>query len=219
MRRDFLDGEGSAIVSEERAVMEVILREDYIPLGYIGDTVKVRRGFARNFLIPRGIAVEASSGNERQLKHKLSGIIAKRIKKKAEAEEFAKVLGQVTVEFTLKVGSRGKSFGAVTTRDIEASLKALGYEVDRRQIRLGETIKGPGVYAVDVKLHSEVTVPVSVKVIAAQPVAVPAAEGAEKASKKSRKKAAKGEDKELSAEAAAESEDDASVESGEEQGE
>lgn len=192
--------------------MEVILKEDYISLGYIGDSVRVRRGFARNFLIPRGIAVEASSGNERQLKHKLSGIIAKRIKKKAEAEEFAKVLGQVTVEFTLKVGSRGKSFGAVTSRDIEASLKTLGYQVDRRQIRLGETIKGPGAYTVDVKLHSEVTVPVNVKVIAAQPVAAPAAEGAEKDRRKSRKKAAKGEEVEASAEAAAEAEDESSTE-------
>jgi large subunit ribosomal protein L9 len=166
--------------------MEVILREDYISLGYIGDTVKVRRGFARNFLIPRGIAVEASSGNERQLKHKLSAIVAKRVKKKAEAEAFAKVLGQVTVEFTIKVGAKGKSFGAVTSRDVEASLKTLGYAVDRRQIRINDTIKGPGVYTVDVKLHSEVTVPVQVKVIAAQAPA--AAEGAEKGKRKSRKK-------------------------------
>jgi large subunit ribosomal protein L9 len=168
--------------------MEVILREDYISLGYIGDTVKVRRGFARNFLIPRGIAVEASSGNERQLKHKLSAIVAKRVKKKAEAEAFAKVLGQVTVEFTIKVGAKGKSFGAVTSRDVEASLKALGYAVDRRQIRINETIKGPGVYTVEVKLHSEVTVPVQVKVIAAQ--APVSAEGSEKGKKKSRKKGA-----------------------------
>lgn len=171
--------------------MEVILREDYISLGYIGDTVKVRRGFARNFLIPRGIAVEASSGNERQLKHKLSAIVAKRVKKKAEAEAFAKVLGQVTVEFTLKVGAKGKSFGTVTSRDVEASLKALGYEVDRRQIRINETIKGPGVYAVEVKLHSEVLVPVQVKVIAAQPPVTPASEGgAEKGKRRSRKKGA-----------------------------
>jgi large subunit ribosomal protein L9 len=171
--------------------MEVILKEDYISLGYIGDTVRVRRGFARNFLIPRGIAVEASSGNERQLKHKLSGIISKRIKKKAEAEAFAKVLGQVTVEFTLKVGAKGKSFGSVTTRDIEASLKALGYAVDRRQIRISETIKVPGVYTVEVKLHSEVVVPVNVKVIAAQPPPSASAEGREeKGKKKSRKKAA-----------------------------
>jgi large subunit ribosomal protein L9 len=192
--------------------MEVILKEDYISLGYIGDTVRVRRGFARNFLIPRGIAVEASSGNERQLKHKLSGIISKRIKKKAEAEAFAKVLGQVTVEFTLKVGSKGKSFGAVTSRDVESSLKTLGYQVDRRQIRLSETIKGPGVYTVEVKLHSEVTVPVNVKVIAAQPVAAAAGEGAEKDKRKARKKAAKGEEVEASAETGSEAGEDASTE-------
>jgi large subunit ribosomal protein L9 len=169
--------------------MEVILREDYISLGYIGDTVRVRRGFARNFLIPRGIAVEATSGNEKQLKHKLSAIVAKRIKKKAEAEAFAKVLGQVTVEFSIKVGAKGKSFGSVTTRDVETSLKALGYEVDRRQIRINETIKGPGVYTVDVKLHSEVTVPVQVKVIAVQPPPTVSAEGkAEKGKKRGRKK-------------------------------
>jgi len=167
--------------------MEVILREDYISLGYIGDTVRVRRGFARNYLIPRGIAVEASSQNERALTHKLGSIMAKRIKKKAEAEAFGKVLEQVTVEFTLKVGAKGKSFGSVTTRDIEASLKALGYEIDRRQIRLSETIKGPGVYKVEVKLHSEVTVGVQVKVIAAQaPVSATGAQ--EKGRKKSKSK-------------------------------
>jgi large subunit ribosomal protein L9 len=173
--------------------MEVILREDYISLGYIGDTVRVRRGFARNYLIPRGIAVEASSQNERALTHKLGSIMAKRIKKKAEAETFGKVLEQVTVEFTLKVGAKGKSFGSVTTRDIEASLKALGYEIDRRQIRLADTIKGPGVYKVEVKLHSEVTVAVQVKVIAAQaPVSATAAQ--EKGRKKSKSK--KGEEDE-----------------------
>lgn len=169
--------------------MEVILREDYISLGYIGDTVRVRRGFARNFLIPRGIAVEATSGNEKQLKHKLSAIVSKRIKRKGEAEAFAKVLSQVTVEFTMKVGAKGKSFGSITTRDVEASLKALGYEVDRRQIRINETIKGPGAYSVDVKLHSEVTVPVQIKVIAVQSTPTAAAEGkAEKGKKKGRKK-------------------------------
>jgi large subunit ribosomal protein L9 len=192
--------------------MEVILREDYISLGYIGDTVKVRRGFARNYLIPRGIAIEASSGNERQLKHKLSGIISKRIKKKAEAEQFAKVLGQVTVEFTLKVGASGKSFGSVTSRDIETSLKALGYEVDRRQIRVNEAIRAPGVYSVEIKLHSEVSVPVTVKVIAQQPVAAPAAEGAEKGKRSSRKKAAKGEEVKASEEGADEASQDQSAE-------
>ena len=170
--------------------MEVILREDFLSLGYVGDTVRVKRGFARNYLIPRGIAVESSTTNEKVLKHKLSAIVAKRIKKKAEAEQFGKILEQVIVEFTLKVGAKGKSFGSVTTKDIEASLKALGYEVDRRQIRLIDAIRGAGVHTVEVKLHSEVVVPVQVKVIAAQVAAPAAAEGEESGKKrKSRKKA------------------------------
>jgi large subunit ribosomal protein L9 len=177
--------------------MEVILREDFLSLGYVGDTVRVKRGFARNFLIPRGIAVESSSTNDRVLKHKLSSIVAKRVKKKAEAESFGKILEQVIVEFTLKVGAKGKSFGSVTSKDIEASLKALGYEVDRRQIRLIEAIRGAGVHKVEVKLHSEVVIPVQVKVIAAQVVAPVAAEGEESGKKrKSRKKASEAGDAE-----------------------
>jgi large subunit ribosomal protein L9 len=163
--------------------MEVILREDYLALGYIGDTVNVRRGYARNFLIPRGIAVESSMKNDRELKHKLSGILAKRVKKKAEAEEFGKILQQVTVEFTIKVGAQGKSFGSITARDIETSLQTLGYTVDRRQIRVLEPIKSPGAHKVEVKLHSEVTVPLQIKVMAAAPVAAPAVEGTAKEKK------------------------------------
>lgn len=172
--------------------MEVILREDCLPLGYVGDTVRVKRGYARNYLLPRGLAVEASSTNSRALKHQLAGIMSKRLKKKAEAEQFGAVLSQIIVEFTLKMGAQGKSFGSVTTRDIEASLKGLGYEVDRRQIKLVEAIKGAGLHKAEVRLHSEVSVPLQIKVIAAQPVAVEGAEGAEKGrgKKKSRKAAA-----------------------------
>lgn len=175
--------------------MEVILREDFLSLGYVGDTVRVKRGFARNFLIPRGIAVESSSTNDRVLKHKLSAIVAKRIKRKSEAESFGKILEQVIVEFTLKMGAKGKSFGSVTSKDVESALKALGYEVDRRQIRLIDAIRGAGVHKVEVKLHSEVIVPVQVKVIAAQVAAPVAVEGEESGRKrKSRKKASEAEE-------------------------
>ncbi len=172
--------------------MEVILREDYLSLGYVGDTVRVRRGYARNFLIPRGIAVESSASNDRVLKHKLSAIVAKRLKKKAEAEQFGKILEQVIVELTLKIGAKGKSFGSVTTKDIEAALKALGYEVDRRQIRIPDAIRAAGAHKVEVKLHSEVAVPLQVKVIAQQAAPVAASEGEAdaKGKRKSRKKAA-----------------------------
>lgn len=158
--------------------MEVILREDFLPLGYVGDTVNVKRGYARNFLIPRGVAIESSATNDRALKHKLSAIVAKRIKKKSEADQFGAILQQIIVELTLKVGAGGKSFGAITARDIEAALKTLGYTVDRRQIRLVDAIKTVGAHKAEVKLHSEVTVPLQIKVLAAQ-VAAPA-EGAAK---------------------------------------
>jgi ribosomal protein L9 len=96
---------------------------------------------------------------------------------------------QMLAEY-LKVGAKGKSFGSVTAKDVEASLKALGYEVDRRQIRVIDAIRGPGAHKVEVKLHSEVVVPVQVKVIAAQVAAPAAAEGEESGKKrKSRKKA------------------------------
>ncbi len=168
--------------------MEVILREDFLPLGYVGDTVNVKRGFARNFLIPRGVAIESSSQNERALKHKLSAIVAKRIKKKAEAEAFGNTLSQIIVEFTLKMGAGGKSFGAITARDVEGALKNLGYTVDRRQIRLVEVIKTPGQHKAEVKLHSEVTVPLQIKVIAAQIVAAPVDGAAKGKGKKGAKK-------------------------------
>lgn len=167
--------------------MEVILREDFLPLGYVGDTVKVKRGYARNFLIPRGVAIESSAQNDRSLKHKLSAIVAKRIKKKTEAEQFGAILQQIIVELTLKVGVGGKSFGAITARDIEAALKTLGYTVDRRQIRLVDAIKSAGAHKAEVKLHSEVTVPLQIKVLAAQ-VAAPAEVAAKAKGKRGSKK-------------------------------
>jgi large subunit ribosomal protein L9 len=166
--------------------MEVILKEDYLALGYVGDTVKVKRGYARNYLIPRGLAVEASNKNDSALKHKLAGILSKRLKKKTEAESFGKILQQVTVEFTIKVGVQGKSFGSITAKDIEASLQTLGYQVDKRQIRIGEPIKTAGVHAVEVRLHSEVSVDLQVKVTAAAPVA--SASDSSSKEKKGRKK-------------------------------
>jgi large subunit ribosomal protein L9 len=172
--------------------MEVILREDFLPLGYVGDTVKVKRGFARNFLIPRGVAIESSSQNERALKHKLSAIVAKRLKKKAEAEAFGNTLSQIIVEFTLKIGAGGKSFGAITARDVETALKNLGYAVDRRQIRLLEVIKTPGQHKAEVKLHSEVSVPLQIKVIAAQIVAPPSEGAAKDKGRKGKKRAEEG---------------------------
>lgn len=145
--------------------MEVILQENFHALGYVGDLVKVKPGYARNFLIPRGIAVEASSRNERVLKHRLSSINAKKIKLRGEAADFAKRLEGVVLEFLLKVGSGGRSFGSVSSRDIEQQLKEKGFELDKRQIRLLEPIRRAGESSVQIKLHAEVsaTIPVIVR--------------------------------------------------------
>ncbi len=146
--------------------MEVILNQDFPSLGYVGDRVKVRPGYARNFLIPRGVAIEATTRNGSQLRHRLMAINAKKAKLRAEAEDFAKRLGGLTLEFVVRIGAHGKAFGAVTAKDVESALAKEGVVLDRRQIKLGEPIKKAGEYSVSIKLHSEVSAQVAVRVSA-----------------------------------------------------
>lgn len=143
---------------------QVILQENFPTLGYVGDVVNVRPGYARNFLIPRGIAVDASSSNGKLLQHRVAGIQAKRAKLKNAAEDFGKKLQEVPLNFTLKLGEGGKAFGAVTSRDIEAAFKAAGFDINKKQIRLFEPLKTAGAYKVDIKVHAEVTIAVPVNV-------------------------------------------------------
>ena len=133
--------------------MEVILKEDYPSLGYVGDRIAVKPGFARNFLLPRGIATEAFSNNARLLKHRLDGINAKRNRLKAEATEVAKRYEGLTLEFKLKMAGQERTFGSITARDIELALKEKDLVVDRRQIKFGEAVKRVGTYQVQIKLH------------------------------------------------------------------
>jgi len=151
--------------------MRLILKEDYPSLGFMGDTVSVRGGYARNFLIPRGIAVEAESAKGHQIKHILSGINSRKAKKKAEAEAFKQRLEALNLEFVLKLGEQGKSFGAVTAHDIELELQKQDVVLDRKQIRLHEPIKSGGTFPVHVKLHAEVTAALEIKVNVETPVA------------------------------------------------
>ena len=144
--------------------MEVILRVDYPLLGFMGDKVKVKDGFARNFLFPKGIAVESSSSGGRFLKHIMDGLNAKKAKKKLEAQDLAKRIEEIKLDFVLKLGEQGKSFGSVTAHDIELGMKAKGFEIERRQIRLHEAIKSGGTFPVQIKLHSEVTASLEVVV-------------------------------------------------------
>lgn len=146
--------------------MEVILREDYPSLGHVGDKVSVKAGYFRNYLAPKGIAIEAESANAKRLAHAVRGIMAKRAKKKEEAKEFAKKLQEKPIEFTLKTGTAGKSFGSITSRDIEAAFKKENIEINRKQIKLLEPIKSAGSHSVDVKVHAEVHATITVNVIA-----------------------------------------------------
>lgn len=146
--------------------MKVVLAKDFTSLGFAGDTVEVKRGYARNFLVPRGIAVEASSRNARELSHQMERIQAIKKKLKAEAEELASQLKQADIKLELKIGRGGKSFGSVASKDIEAVLSKLGFSLSKKQILLQDPIRMVGEYPVAVKLHSELTSEILVKVVA-----------------------------------------------------
>lgn len=145
--------------------MKVILKEDVKDLGNIGEMVTVKDGYARNFLLPRGLAVEANPKNVRAFEHEKRQVQELIKKKKAGAEEFAARLSATAVTIAAKAGEEEKLFGAVTAMDIAGALKKEGIEVDRKKILLEEPIKRLGSYTVNVKLHPEVTVPLHVQVV------------------------------------------------------
>ncbi|RME61949.1 MAG: 50S ribosomal protein L9 [Candidatus Dadabacteria bacterium] len=177
--------------------MEVILQKDYPSLGFVGERVKVKAGYARNFLIPKGIALEASSRRAKELEHKLAGILAKKRRLKAQAEELARRMSEGgALIFELKAGEKGKSFGAISARDISDRLRELGFEVERKQVKLSEPLKSGGIFKVPVKLHSEVEAELEVKVEVVVPKKGKEEEGKEeKAAKGKRKKGKKAEAK------------------------
>ena len=146
--------------------MEIILLQDFPQLGFIGEQHHVKKGYARNFLIPRGIAIESSSRNAKQLSHHMAQINVRKAKAKDEAQAIANRLQQVTIQFKLKFGESGKSFGSIGTRDIEAALVKEGFPINKKQLALGEPLRGAGDFQVTVKLHSEVQARVKVQVIA-----------------------------------------------------
>lgn len=136
--------------------MNIILTDDVAGLGDIGETVKVKAGYARNFLIPRGLAREAGTASAKQLAHWMKQIEAKKKKLKVSALDRAENLSSVKIELELRVGEHNKVFGSIGARDIAQKLVELGYEVDRRRVLLTEPIKKLGEHKVAVKLHQEV---------------------------------------------------------------
>jgi large subunit ribosomal protein L9 len=145
--------------------MKVILKEDVKSIGSMGQVVDVSDGFARNYLVPRGLAVEANVKNIRSLEHEKKVIQEKARKVKNSVQDLADRLANMTVVIKTKAGEEGKLFGSVTTMDIAEQLKNQGIEIDKKKISLDEPIKRLGTYAVNLRLHSEITAQVNVQVI------------------------------------------------------
>ncbi len=146
--------------------MKVILVQEVSNLGSIGDVVNVRNGYARNFLVPRGLAAVASAASEQALAHHKRVLEKRREKVLAGAKGIATAIEKTSVTVTKQVGEDEKIFGSVTTGELEALLKAEGIEVSKKDITILEEIKKVGVYSAQVKLHSEVTAKFKVWVVA-----------------------------------------------------
>ena len=144
--------------------MQIILKNDMEKLGSTGEVVKVAPGYARNFLIPRGIAVEATKGNRSQFESEREGWEKKAQKLRGDANSEKDVLEAIKLVFKRKVGEEGKLFGSVTSMDIAAELKAQDATVDRKKIVLGDPIKALGCFKVAVKLHPGIKAELSVSV-------------------------------------------------------
>lgn len=145
--------------------MEVILRNAIDKLGHPGDIVSVSSGYARNFLLPRGFAYEATEGNRKRIAAEKSRLEAAESERRDAAAQIAEKLGEVSVTFAARVGEEGKLFGSVTTADIAHQLEAQGYKIEKRQIELNEPIKALGVYRVGIRLHADVKPEIKVWVI------------------------------------------------------
>ncbi len=147
--------------------MEVILREAVDKLGHPGDVVKVSPGFARNYLLPRGIAYEATPGNLKRIAQEKDRLEHAENARRAAAQEVANKLEPVSLTFSARVGEEGKLFGSVTSGDIAQQLEAQGLHIEKRMIDLHEPIRALGVYKVPVKLHADVKAEIKVWVIKA----------------------------------------------------
>jgi large subunit ribosomal protein L9 len=144
--------------------MQVILREDVENLGAIGDVVRVKPGYARNYLLPRGLAVEASVRSLHVLEHQKRLIADKRLREKKSAAAVAEKLAGVTLTFSLRAGEEGKLFGSVTNQDIHRALAEQGFTIERRRILLHESIKTVGEHSISVHVGPDTKATVSVTV-------------------------------------------------------
>jgi large subunit ribosomal protein L9 len=148
--------------------MEVILREHVEHLGSRGDVVKVAAGYARNYLLPRKLALAVTNNNKRQIEREKKLAEARDAEERSQAEAIAQRLGQFEIEIARRVGEHNALYGSVTSQDIAQALKEKGFDVDRRKIVLAEPLKALGESMVPVKIHRDVTAQLRVKVVAQQ---------------------------------------------------
>ncbi len=159
--------------------MQIILKNDMEKLGNAGEVVNVAPGYARNYLIPRGIAIVATKGNRKQFESEREGWEKKAEKLRGDANSQKDALEALQLVFKRKVGEEGKLFGSVTSMDIEAELKVQNFEVDRKKIVLGDPIKSLGCYKVPFKLHPGIKAELNVSVEDEAPKKAPVEEVAE----------------------------------------
>lgn len=146
------------------ATTKILLREDIDNLGGRGEIVKVKAGYARNYLLPQKLATMATKGNINQITKEREALLKKAASEKSTADAQAAQMGSIALSFERKAGEGGQLFGSVTSIDIADALKAKGYEIDRRKIVLKDPIKETGEYSVSVKLHREVAIQIPVSV-------------------------------------------------------
>jgi large subunit ribosomal protein L9 len=145
--------------------MDVILREDIDKLGSRGQVVHVAAGYARNFLLPKRLAVPATESNKKIVEQERQAHLRKEAKLKSEAEDLGKLMSGVTVTISQKAGENDQLFGSVTAKDVADALEKQGYTIDRRKVHLDEPIKQLGEHKVSVRLHRDVSVEVAVHVV------------------------------------------------------
>jgi large subunit ribosomal protein L9 len=144
---------------------KILLRQDVDDLGARGEIVRVRAGYARNYLLPRRLAVEATTNNVKQIELERAALLKKEATERTTAEGQAEQLGKVVLEFKRKSGEQGALYGSVTSMDVAEALKERGFEIDRHRLHLREPIKRLGDFTVPLRLHREVTVDLQVKVV------------------------------------------------------
>src|SRR5215212_8937587 len=144
---------------------KVLLREDVDDLGARCDIVRVRAGYARNYLLPRNLAVQATTGNVKGIEQERAALLKKEAKERATAEAQSQQMGSLELEFRRKAGEQGALYGSVTSMDLAEALRERGYEIDRHRIHLREPLKRLGEYNVPVRLHREVTIDLKVRVV------------------------------------------------------